>query len=36
VVLAAVALFIWFWPVLTWMKITDAHQKLIVWFPGWN
>jgi dolichyl-phosphate-mannose-protein mannosyltransferase len=36
VVAAAVGLFIWFWPVLTWMKISDAHQKLIVWFPGWN
>lgn len=36
VVLAGVALFFWFWPVLTWMQISDAHQKLIVWFPGWN
>jgi dolichyl-phosphate-mannose-protein mannosyltransferase len=36
VVGAAVGLFVWFWPVLTWMKISDAHQKLIVWFPGWN
>jgi dolichyl-phosphate-mannose-protein mannosyltransferase len=36
VVLAAVALFVWFWPVLTWMKITDAHYNLIVWFPGWK
>jgi dolichyl-phosphate-mannose-protein mannosyltransferase len=36
VVLAAVGLFFWFWPVLTWMRISDAHQKLIVWFPGWN
>jgi dolichyl-phosphate-mannose--protein O-mannosyl transferase len=36
VVAGAVGLFIWFWPVLSWMKISDAHQKLIVWFPGWN
>jgi dolichyl-phosphate-mannose-protein mannosyltransferase len=34
--LGAVGLFVWFWPVLTWTKISDAHQKLIVWFPGWN
>jgi dolichyl-phosphate-mannose-protein mannosyltransferase len=33
---AAVGLFFWFWPVLTYQTITDAHQKLIVWFPGWN
>jgi len=36
IVAAAVGLFIWFWPVLTWMEISDTHQKLIVWFPGWN
>jgi dolichyl-phosphate-mannose-protein mannosyltransferase len=36
VVLAAVGLFIWFWPVLTWMEISDAHLKLILWFPGWR
>jgi dolichyl-phosphate-mannose--protein O-mannosyl transferase len=32
----AVALFIWFWPVLTWMLISDERFKLIVWFPGWQ
>jgi dolichyl-phosphate-mannose-protein mannosyltransferase len=32
----AVALFIWFWPVLTWMPISDERFKLIVWFPGWQ
>jgi dolichyl-phosphate-mannose-protein mannosyltransferase len=36
VVIGAATLFFWFWPVLTWMQISDAHQKLIVWFPGWN
>jgi dolichyl-phosphate-mannose-protein mannosyltransferase len=35
-VLAAVALFAWFYPVLTWMRISEAHEKLIVWFPGWR
>jgi dolichyl-phosphate-mannose--protein O-mannosyl transferase len=33
---AAVALFFWFWPVLTYQPISDFHHKLIVWFPGWN
>jgi dolichyl-phosphate-mannose--protein O-mannosyl transferase len=33
---AAVALFAWFYPVLTWMRISDTHQKLILWFPGWR
>jgi dolichyl-phosphate-mannose--protein O-mannosyl transferase len=35
VALAAVGLFVWFWPVLTWMRISDARFHLIVWFPGW-
>jgi hypothetical protein len=35
VVIAAVALFVWFWPVLTWALISDARFTLIVWFPGW-
>lgn len=35
VVAAAVGLFIWFWPVLTWQLISDERFKLIVWFPGW-
>ena len=36
IVAGAVALFIWFWPVLTWMLISDERFKLIVWFPGWQ
>jgi dolichyl-phosphate-mannose--protein O-mannosyl transferase len=36
VILASVALFVWFFPVLTWINITDAHERLIVWFPGWR
>ena len=36
VVVAAVGLFVWFWPVLTWMEISDAHLELILWFPGWR
>jgi dolichyl-phosphate-mannose-protein mannosyltransferase len=36
VILASVALFAWFYPVLTWITITDAHQRLILWFPGWR
>jgi dolichyl-phosphate-mannose-protein mannosyltransferase len=36
VVLAAVGLFIWFWPVLSWGLISDTRYKLILWFPGWR
>jgi len=36
VVAAAVGLFLWFWPVLTWQLISDERFKLIVWFPGWQ
>jgi dolichyl-phosphate-mannose-protein mannosyltransferase len=36
IVAGAVALFVWFWPVLSWMLISDERFKLIVWFPGWN
>jgi dolichyl-phosphate-mannose--protein O-mannosyl transferase len=36
VVVAAVALFLWFWPVLSWQLISDERFKLIVWFPGWQ
>jgi dolichyl-phosphate-mannose-protein mannosyltransferase len=36
VVLAAVSLFIWFWPVLTWMEISDTRYNMILWFPGWR
>ena len=34
--MAAVALFLWFWPVLSWQLISDERFKLIVWFPGWQ
>jgi dolichyl-phosphate-mannose-protein mannosyltransferase len=34
-VIAAVALFVWFWPVLTGGQISHDHWRLIVWFPGW-
>jgi dolichyl-phosphate-mannose--protein O-mannosyl transferase len=36
VVLLAVGLFLWFWPVLTGGQISDAHWRFIVWFPGWS
>jgi dolichyl-phosphate-mannose--protein O-mannosyl transferase len=36
IVAGAVALFVWFWPVLTRMLISDERFKLIVWFPGWR
>jgi dolichyl-phosphate-mannose-protein mannosyltransferase len=36
VVLAAVGLFVWFWPVLSWGLISDTRWKLILWFPGWR
>jgi dolichyl-phosphate-mannose-protein mannosyltransferase len=36
VVTAAVGLFVWFWPVLSWQLISDERFKLIVWFPGWR
>jgi dolichyl-phosphate-mannose--protein O-mannosyl transferase len=32
----AVGLFVWFWPVLTWMQISDTRYELILWFPGWR
>jgi dolichyl-phosphate-mannose-protein mannosyltransferase len=35
-VVASVALFVWFFPILTGITITDAHERLIVWFPGWR
>ena len=36
VVLAAVGLFVWFWPVLSWGLISDTRWKMILWFPGWR
>jgi dolichyl-phosphate-mannose-protein mannosyltransferase len=36
IVTGAVALFLWFWPVLTWQLVSDERFKLIVWFPGWK
>lgn len=35
-ILASVALFVWFFPVLTWISISDARERLILWFPGWR
>jgi dolichyl-phosphate-mannose--protein O-mannosyl transferase len=34
-VLLAVALFVWFWPVLTAHPITDTMWRTRVWFRGW-
>jgi dolichyl-phosphate-mannose--protein O-mannosyl transferase len=34
-VATAVALFVWFWPVLTAMSIPLSWWQRIVWFPGW-
>ena len=31
----AVALTVWFWPVLTAGQVSDTHWKAIVWFRGW-
>jgi dolichyl-phosphate-mannose--protein O-mannosyl transferase len=36
VVAAAVGLFMWFWPVLSWGVISDTRYQLILWFPGWR
>jgi dolichyl-phosphate-mannose--protein O-mannosyl transferase len=36
IVVGAVALFAWFWPVLTYRTISDGHFQLISWFPGWR
>ncbi len=33
--LVAVGMFVWFFPVLTGMRISDAHWRAIVWFRGW-
>jgi dolichyl-phosphate-mannose-protein mannosyltransferase len=35
-IVASLAVFAWFYPVLTWMPVSDAHQRLILWFPGWR
>jgi dolichyl-phosphate-mannose--protein O-mannosyl transferase len=34
-VIAAVALFAWFWPVLTALPISEHWWQRIVWFPSW-
>jgi len=34
-VIAAVAVFIWFWPVLTAGRISMLHWRTIVWFNAW-
>jgi dolichyl-phosphate-mannose--protein O-mannosyl transferase len=31
----ALALTVWFWPVLTAGQVSDSHWKTIVWFRGW-
>jgi dolichyl-phosphate-mannose--protein O-mannosyl transferase len=36
VVVAAVTLFVWFSPVLTYRAISETHEKLVLWFPGWR
>jgi dolichyl-phosphate-mannose-protein mannosyltransferase len=33
--IAAVLVFIWFWPILTAGLISDLRYPTIVWFPGW-
>jgi dolichyl-phosphate-mannose--protein O-mannosyl transferase len=35
VVVAAVALFVWAWPVLTASRISDERWRQIVWFDSW-
>lgn len=35
-IVAAVALFAWFYPVLTYQEIPKAHEQLVLWFPGWR
>lgn len=35
VVVAAVALFVWAWPVLSASRITDERWRQIVWFDAW-
>lgn len=35
VVVGAVALFVWAWPVLTAARITDVRWRQIVWFDAW-
>jgi dolichyl-phosphate-mannose--protein O-mannosyl transferase len=34
-VIAAVGLFVWFWPILTAGQISDLRYPTIVWFPNW-
>ena len=36
VLVAAVALFVWSFPVLSWITVSDQHLKWILWFPGWR
>jgi dolichyl-phosphate-mannose-protein mannosyltransferase len=33
--IAVVAVFVWFWPVLTAGRISDLHWRTIVWFNAW-
>jgi dolichyl-phosphate-mannose--protein O-mannosyl transferase len=34
-VIAAVGVFLWFWPILTAGRISDLRYPTIVWFPNW-
>ncbi len=36
IVAASVALFVWFYPVLTYQPVSKTHEKLVLWFPGWR
>jgi dolichyl-phosphate-mannose--protein O-mannosyl transferase len=36
ILVAAVALFVWFYPVLTYQPVSTTHEKLVLWFPGWR
>jgi dolichyl-phosphate-mannose--protein O-mannosyl transferase len=35
IIIPAVAVFAWFWPILTAGRITDLHVRTIVWFRAW-
>lgn len=35
-IVVAVALFAWFYPVLTHQEISTTHEELVLWFPGWR
>ncbi|HEX6130858.1 MAG TPA: hypothetical protein VF044_03955, partial [Actinomycetota bacterium] len=35
-VVVAIALALWFWPVLSAVEISDERWRTIVWFRAWN